>query len=111
MCSVSKMGRLAAWASHRSLHIAGRLLLSLSLVQPSETQKVITRELLVISRLLESSDYTTFLLTLAIEKFGSPGTQEVSVSLVLPSLQQKYVIFPSAVHGQLFDLTLSPFRN
>ena len=50
------------------------VLLSLSVVQPSETQKEITRELLFISRLTESSDYTTFLLTLAGEKFGSPDT-------------------------------------
>lgn len=54
--------------------------------EPSEAQKKISKELLFISRFMESNDYTTIPLTLAIEKFGSPGTIEVSVSLVLPSL-------------------------
>lgn len=79
--------------------------------EPSEAQKKISKELLFISRFMESNDYTTIPLTLAIEKFGSPGTIEVSVSLVLPSLWQQHFIFPSVICACLFDLALSPFRN
>lgn len=85
VCSVPKMGWLAAWASHRSLHTAGSLLLSLNLVQPSETQKEIARELLFVSRLMDSSDYTMFILILATGKFRFPGITELSVPPVLHS--------------------------
>lgn len=62
-----------------------------------------------ISRLMESSDYPTFLLTLPIEKFGSPGTTGSFCLSGASFLRTEMLYFPKCYSWKV--VWLSPFRN